>query len=468
MVSTLMRRGVGVAASMTGCVALVIGGAGVSSAADVDLPFTASCHGWQFPGPITHNETRDSGVTISAPAVVPPNSTFTYRLAPKPMTVPKDGYDLRSVVNWTRLKFDFDIPAGTSYVGAQIVAGTSSNLGGVAPTITRVNDAGSPDPSGTHLRISGNNITAGNGPNTDDNGGGGIEVGGGKTFQLPAVDVTVTSGAVGTQIKPMLRVSDSNSGSYDSAANYLTFLQQETLLGGVKYWLTTNCSPRDNRSAGLNAGGRPLAVINVDSSLAQTQTRIDAPGKAVVGDSVELTATVTPWPSGGTVQFRDGGVDLGAPVAVVNGVAKANRTMTTAGDHNITAYYTGSAGFMESMSGAVTINVVGPSEPEPGTGSLGSSAPPDSGRENCEQKPGFLDELETVARLCDCNRLGTGRRPVFDRRRRDRLGCPRDQERGLHNCMPCARDGRCGKPDHVQRDTRLGSHHHRADHRGTR
>ncbi|MGA5199997.1 hypothetical protein, partial [Streptomyces exfoliatus] len=120
MVSTLMRRGVGVAASLTGCVALVVGGAGVSSAADVNLPFTASCHGWQFPGPITHNETRDSGVTISAPTVVPPNSTFTYRLAPKPMTVPKDGYDLRSVVNWTRLKFDFDIPAGTTFVGAQI------------------------------------------------------------------------------------------------------------------------------------------------------------------------------------------------------------------------------------------------------------------------------------------------------------------------------------------------------------
>ncbi len=37
------------AASLTGCVALVIGGAGASSAADVDLPFTASCHGWQFP-----------------------------------------------------------------------------------------------------------------------------------------------------------------------------------------------------------------------------------------------------------------------------------------------------------------------------------------------------------------------------------------------------------------------------------
>ncbi|RZL61181.1 MAG: Ig-like domain repeat protein, partial [Rhodococcus sp. (in: high G+C Gram-positive bacteria)] len=64
MVSTLMRRGVGVAASLTGCVALVVGGAGVSSAADVNPPFTASCHGWQFPGPITHNETRDSGVTI--------------------------------------------------------------------------------------------------------------------------------------------------------------------------------------------------------------------------------------------------------------------------------------------------------------------------------------------------------------------------------------------------------------------
>ncbi|QBJ96059.1 Ig-like domain repeat protein [Rhodococcus sp. ABRD24] len=370
MMSSSVRRSVAAAASMAGCVALVAGGGGVASAAAVDLPFTASCHGWQYPGPITHNETRDSGVSVSAPAVVPPNSSFTYRIQPKPMTVPSDGYDLRKVVNWTRLKFDFDIPVGTTFSGAEIVPGTSSNLGGVAPTVTRINDNGSPDPAGRHLRVSGNNITAGNGPNTDDNSGGGIEVGGGQTFQLPAVDVTVTSGAPGTQIKPMLRVSDTNSGSYDSANNYLTFLQQETLLGGVKYWLTTNCSPRDSRSAGLNAGGQPLTVINVDSSLAQTQTRIDAPGTAVVGDSVELKATVTPWPSGGMVQFRDGGADLGAPVPVVNGVATANRTMSTVGDHDITAYYTGTAGFTESISGSVTISVT---EKEAG-GSGGSLA----------------------------------------------------------------------------------------------
>lgn len=372
MASTLVRKGLVAAVSLTGCIALAVGGSGIASAAGVDRPFTASCHGWQFPGPITHNETRDSGVTITAPAAVPPNSTFTYRIAPKPMTVPSSGYDLRNVVNWTRLKFDFDIPVGTTYVGAQIVSGTSSNLGGVAPSVLRINDNGSPDSNGAHLRISGSNVTAGNGPNTDDNSGGGIEVGAGQTFQLPAVDVTVVSGVVGTQIKPMLRVTDTNSGSYDSANNYLTFLQQETLLGGVRYWLTTNCSPRDNRSAGLNSGGQPLTTISVDSSLAQTETRISAPASAVVGDSIELTATVTPMPSGGTVQFRDGGTDLGAPVPVVNGVAKANRTMDTAGDRNISAYYAGTAGFMESMSGAVTVNVTEPVVPEPGSlGSLG-------------------------------------------------------------------------------------------------
>ncbi|MDI9914565.1 Ig-like domain-containing protein [Rhodococcus sp. IEGM 1379] len=372
MVSTLVRRGAVTAASLAGCLALVVGGSGISSAAPVDRPFTASCHGWQFPGPITHNETRDSGVTITAPAAVPPNSTFTYRIAPKPMTVPSSGYDLRNVVNWTRLKFDFDIPAGTTFVGAQIAAGTSSNLGGVAPSVNRINDNGSSDPNGAHLRISGNNITAGNGPSTSNNSGGGIEVGGGQTFQLPAVDVTVVSGVVGTQIKPMLRVTDTNSGSYDSANNYLTFLQQETLLGGVKYWLTTNCSPRDNKSAALNSGGQPLTTISVDSNLAQTETRISAPASAVVGDSIELTATVTPMPSGGMVQFRDGDVDLGAPVAVVNGVAKVNRTLTAAGDRNITAHYLGATGYMESMSGAVTVNVTEPSVPEPGSGSLGS------------------------------------------------------------------------------------------------
>jgi hypothetical protein len=349
-----------------------VGGSGIASAAGADRPFTASCHGWQYPGPITHNETCDSGVTITAPSAVPPSSTFTYRIAPEPMTVPSSGYDLRNVVNWTRLKFDFDIPIGTTFVGAQIVSGSSSNLGGVSPSVVRINDNGSPDSNGAHLRISGNNITAGNGPNTDDNSGGGIEVGAGRTFQLPAVDVTVISGVVGTQIKPMLRVTDTNSGSYDSANNYLTFLQQETLLGGVRYWLTTNCSPRDSRSAPLNAGGQPLAVINVDSGITATQTRIDAPASAVVGDSIELTATVTPMPSGGMVQFRDGDVDLGAPVVVVNGVAKANRTMDIAGDRNIVAHYMGTTGYVESMSGAVTVNVTEPVVPEPESGSLGS------------------------------------------------------------------------------------------------
>lgn len=373
MVSISVRRGaVAVAAALGGGLLMTISPGGVASAAQVNLPFTTACHGWQFPGPITHNETRDSGVSVSAPDRVPPNSTFTYRLQPMPMTVPTDGYDLRGVVNWTRLKFDFDIPAGVTFVNAQIVPGTSSNLGGVAPTVTRINDGGSPDPSGTHLRISGNNITAGNGPNTDDNSGGGIEVGAGKTFRFPAVDVTVVSGSAGTQIKPMLRVTDTNSGSYDSANNYLTFLQQETLLGGVKYWLTTNCSPRDNRSAGLNAGGLALTTINVDAGLAATTTRIDAPRSAFVGDSVELKATVTPMPPGGTVQFRDGDTPLGEAVPVVNGVATVLRSMSSVGDHSITAYYRGTAGYAESMSGAVTINVTDKPVDGGGSGSLGS------------------------------------------------------------------------------------------------
>ncbi|MCJ0949293.1 Ig-like domain repeat protein [Rhodococcus erythropolis] len=352
-------------------VAALVGGVlvagGVASAAPTSSPavensigFKLGCDGYEHLAVDIADVFHSTGVTVSAPEKVVAGSTFTYRVQPNVMSVPTGGHAGRSVGKWTRLKYDFDIPAGVSLVDAQVVAGTSSNLSGVTPSVIRINDGGSPDGAGTHLRISGNNQTAdsnnkgGNGPSTSKNSDGGIEVGAGKTFRLPAIDVTVVAGAAGSTVQPKLRATDGDSGAFNSPKNAFTFLQYETLWPG--YWERYNCSPRDSSGGGLNAGGQALATVNVVSQ-AGTATAVTSGAAATVGQSTDLVAQVSPAPTGGTVQFKDGGTDIGAPVAVVNGVATLPHTFTAAGDHSITAVYDGVLEFLTSTSPARTVSV---------------------------------------------------------------------------------------------------------------
>src|SRR5207245_10373 len=71
------------------------------------------------------------------------------------------------------------------------------------------------------------------------------------------------------------------------------------------------------------------------------------------GQSVTFTATVTSaagTPTG-TVQFKDNGSNLGAPVALNgSGVAMLSTSSLTSGTHTITADYSASAGFLASTS----------------------------------------------------------------------------------------------------------------------
>ncbi len=171
---------------------------------------------------------------------------------------------------------------------------------GCGASVIRINDGGSPDAAGTHLRISGgNNQTAdsngggGNGPSASKNDDGGIGAEAGKTFRLPAIDVTVIAGGAGSTVQPKLRVTDGNSGSFDSPKNAFTFLQREKDVFTVAYWERYNCSPHDSRSAGLNAGGQALATVNIVSQVATT-TAVTSGASATIGQSTDLIAQVSP------------------------------------------------------------------------------------------------------------------------------------------------------------------------------
>ncbi len=72
------------------------------------------------------------------------------------------------------------------------------------------------------------------------------------------------------------------------------------------------------------------------------------------GQSVTFTATVSGAAPTGNIQFTDGGVNLGATVALVGGTAALATTTLSVGSHTIAAIYSGDANNLGSTSAAIT------------------------------------------------------------------------------------------------------------------
>ncbi|GAA4481560.1 hypothetical protein GCM10023094_29960 [Rhodococcus olei] len=105
-------------------------------------------------------------------------------------------------------------------------------------------------------------------------------------------------------------------------------------------------------------------AIEVSVDVVDTTTTLNVPGNATTGESVDLWALVKSPENtdavGGTVQFKDGGTDIGGPIALVDGGAKLAHTFTSAGNHSITAVYSGADGFNGSTGQAKTVTVTDP------------------------------------------------------------------------------------------------------------
>ncbi|WP_164873396.1 Ig-like domain-containing protein [Rhodococcus xishaensis] len=103
--------------------------------------------------------------------------------------------------------------------------------------------------------------------------------------------------------------------------------------------------------------GNPMPDLAVSVAATPTTTAVSAPATAQVGVPTTLTATVTPAKAG-TIQFKDGGADIGAPVPVSDGTASVDHTFDAPGAHEITAQFFPSAGNVEgSTSPPQTIDV---------------------------------------------------------------------------------------------------------------
>ncbi|WP_258195554.1 Ig-like domain-containing protein [Rhodococcus sp. OK519] len=101
-------------------------------------------------------------------------------------------------------------------------------------------------------------------------------------------------------------------------------------------------------------------TVTVSDPDVTTSLSVTAPGSAETGESVSLSATVSPSNAQGAVQFKVGGVAVGSPVTVTGGVASVPHTFDAAGSFVVTAEFTGAAGFVNSSATAQTVTVSDP------------------------------------------------------------------------------------------------------------
>ncbi|MEO6701600.1 MAG: Ig-like domain-containing protein [Jatrophihabitantaceae bacterium] len=144
-------------------------------------------------------------------------------------------------------------------------------------------------------------------------------------------------------------------GSAALAAGAASFTT--STLGGGVHSITASYSPADATAFAASTSAAGSLTVNAQPS---TTTLAVAPaGKVTEGNSVSLTATVSPAGAAGSITFSDGTTSIGT-AAVTAGKATLATTTLAVGDHSFTAAFTptDSTAFGPSTSSAVSLTVV--------------------------------------------------------------------------------------------------------------
>ena len=155
------------------------------------------------------------------------------------------------------------------------------------------------------------------------------------------------------------------------------------LSGGIATCATSTPTTTGNHTIVATYGGSvaflgstsPSVTQVVVNSLQTTTGLSSSANPVVLGQSVTYTATVSPTPIGGTVAFTDNGSPIArcTAVSLLGDSTTCSTTPSATGAHIIVASYSGSGGFVGSMSPSLTEVVVPP--PPPGFAIITSSLP---------------------------------------------------------------------------------------------
>jgi hypothetical protein len=110
-------------------------------------------------------------------------------------------------------------------------------------------------------------------------------------------------------------------------------------------------------SGDANDAPSTSAVLSQTVNMAQSSVAlISSANPSTVGYNVDFTVFITPGPSTGTIQFRDGATALGT-ATVVSGWARLSLSTLSVGVHSITAVYSGDANDAASTSAILSQTV---------------------------------------------------------------------------------------------------------------
>jgi hypothetical protein len=143
-----------------------------------------------------------------------------------------------------------------------------------------------------------------------------------------------------------------------SPANWVAITAGSSGTGNGTVLFNVLANPNNEaRSATLTIAGQSFTLTQAGQTKASSTTTLAAsPLSTTPGQTVTLTATVSPSTATGTVTFNDGNTALGT-VTLSSGTAALATSSLTAGNHSLTAAYSGDGAFNGSTSAAVTVAV---------------------------------------------------------------------------------------------------------------
>ena len=194
------------------------------------------------------------------------------------------------------------------------------------------------------------------------------------------VSSSTTSTLLGSTATFVARVTNTAGSTAPTSAN-VSFFDGSTLLGTVPAnpVANTNYSEATFTTTSLTAGnhnivaeyaGNPQTFFsNSESSvlshsvvLNTTTTVTATPANAYQNDQVTFTATVARTSAGatptGSVTFFSDNIQLGAPVALVNGVATYTNSFANPSTQSITAKYSGDNGVTSTSEGSISKQIL--------------------------------------------------------------------------------------------------------------
>ncbi|MFF0637665.1 Ig-like domain-containing protein [Nocardia sp. NPDC004151] len=203
------------------------------------------------------------------------------------------------------------------------------------------------------------------------------------TYVTNSAKLTDTSGE--HPVEPFLEITSDFIAADFMATSYQVVAKPGNVSSPVfsaQYTVGADCEQDVELDSGieyLSSAGKatftdkgPSITVTKKTATSSTTTLAPVTG-AVAGKAVTLTATVAPAQAGGSITFKDGGTVIGTGQVGSTGKATVQWTPATAGQHTVTAEYSGSNGTSGSQATAsVTVASSG------GTGGTGGTGSADS------------------------------------------------------------------------------------------